>query len=693
MADSSVTEIKDISLSSQKIMALPTPDAPNATKTGDCEVQLIANQLDAEGASEVEVLVNVVPPTGARTPVHIVCVVDVSGSMSSSADVPGGKSEATGLSLLDITKHAVKTILHLLGPNDLCSLVAYTDNAEVVFEAQAVTKTSRKKLITQLEALHPKNSTNIWAGVLEGMECVRRASESDNTRQSSVILLTDGLPNKRPPRGEVVMMQKHLDKYPELSFSMNTIGFGYSLDSPLLIDLAKTGNGTYAFIPDSGLVGTVFVNLTSNLLTTMASNLTVSLEPSSDAKIIEVLGGYPGSMESWGWQGSLGALTFEQPRGLVVRMECLKGTEDIYLTATAEYQIRGSSSNTVKVEASISGVEENPSDDVFAEKFRLKTAQTILAAVADITSASGDVDLDKLPKAQEMVASLLEEITASGVPERLPRVADLVKDISGQITEAFSKDKWYKKWGRHFLPSLGRAHLFQQCNNFKDPGVQHYGGKPFEVVRDKADEIFISLPAPKPSRRAPARSAPVNMANSYYSRGNPCFDGGNRAEMADGSFKLVRDCVKGNEVRTCEGFSTIRCVIKTLVAPETELCELPSGLLLTPWHPVRVKNEWVFPSSLAAITTRKCQAVYSFILDAHHSMFIESTEAVTLGHNFKDNAVIRHPYFGSQAIIQDLQNYQEWEAGLIVFENDCMQRNEETGLLYKFRSEKALSSC
>lgn len=671
----------------------PTPDAPKATKSGDSEIQLIANKLDAEGASEVEVLVNITPPSGARTPVHIVCVVDVSGSMSSSADVPGGSSEATGLSLLDITKHAVKTILHLLGPNDLCSLVAYTDDAEVVFEGQAVTESSRKKLIEQLEELHPRNSTNIWAGVLEGMECVRRASENDSTRQSSVILLTDGLPNKRPPRGEVVMMQKHMDKYPDLSFSMNTIGFGYSLDSPLLIDLAKTGNGTYAFIPDSGLVGTVFVNLTSNLLTTMSSNVTVSLEPSADAKIVQVIGGYSGSMESWGWQGSLGSLTFEQPRSLVVRMECPKGAEDTYLTATAEYQVRGSSSNTVKIEASISGFEDSPSDDILAEKFRLQTAQTILAAVDDITSSNGASDLDKLPKAQESVASLLEEISASGVAGRVPRVADLVQDVSGQVTEAFSKREWYTKWGRHYLPSLARAHLFQQCNNFKDPGVQHYGGKPFETVRDKADEIFISLPPPKPSRAAPARSAPVNMANTYYNYNNVCFDGGNRVEMADGSFKLVRHCVKGDEVRTCEGTSTIRCVIKTLVGERTDLCELPSGLLLTPWHPVRIQKEWVFPSSLTAITTRECEAVYNFILDSHHSMFIESTEAVTLGHNFKDNDVIKHPYFGSQAIIQDLQTFQGWEDGLIVFENNCMARNEATGLLYKFRPEKAVLSC
>lgn len=492
------------------------------------------------------------------------------------------------------------------------------------------------------------------------------------------------------------MMRKQMDKYPELRFSMNTIGFGYNLNSPLLIDLAKEGHGTYAFIPDSGLVGTVFVHLISNLLTTMTTSVTVSLEPGNDAKILEVFGAYPGKNESWGYQCSMGALTYAQSRGLVVRMECPKGVDEVYLTATAEYQIRGSSSNTVRIEAELSGVEETTNNEIVAEKFRLQTASTILGLVKSIeTSTENVLDMDKLPEAQKMVADLLNDLTDSGIADHVDRMKSLVEDVSGQLTEAVAKAQWYKKWGRHYLPSIARAHLFQQCNNFKDPGVQHYGGSPFQEVRDIADDIFVQLPAPKPSRKVKARSAaPVNMARTYYSRSNPCFDGStSTVEMADGSFKLVRDCRKGDEVRTCEGKSKIRCVVKTLVAPETELCELPSGLLLTPWHPIRVNNEWVFPSSVAAITTRKCEAIYSFIVDSHHSMFIEGVEAVCLGHNFKDNDVIRHPYFGSQAVIRDLQGFEGWEDGLIVFENECLQRNDETGLLFKFKPEKALLAC
>merc|ERR1719359_543228 len=43
-----------------------------------------------------------------------------------------------------------------------------------------------------------------------------------------------------------------------------------------------------------------------------------------------------------------------------------------------------------------------------------------------------------------------------------------LEDLEGQVSEAISRQDWFARWGRHYLPSLQRAHELQQCNNFKD---------------------------------------------------------------------------------------------------------------------------------------------------------------------------------------------------------------------------------
>jgi hypothetical protein len=56
---------------------------------------------------------------------------------------------------------------------------------------------------------------------------------------------------------------------------INTFGFGYSMDSLLLNEIALEGGGFYAYIPDSGMVGTVFVNAIANVMSIYAKNLII----------------------------------------------------------------------------------------------------------------------------------------------------------------------------------------------------------------------------------------------------------------------------------------------------------------------------------------------------------------------------------------------------------------------------------
>merc|ERR1719506_166687 len=102
-------------------------------------------------------------------------------------------------------------------------------------------------------------------------------------------------------------------------------------------------------------------------------------------------------------------------------------------------------------------------------------------------------------------------------------VSDLLQDLEGQVAMSVSRNDWFRRWGIHYLPSIQRAHVLQQCLNFKDPGMQHYGGELFREVRDTADDRFNELPAPTPSidppvarssygGAAPTNYAPINMA-------------------------------------------------------------------------------------------------------------------------------------------------------------------------------------
>lgn len=90
---------------------------------------------------EPSLLISVVPPKqpeneGIRhIPCDIVLVIDVSGSMGSHAPLPmadgSGQKEITGLTVLDLTKHAARTIIETLDEGDRLGVVTFSTEARV----------------------------------------------------------------------------------------------------------------------------------------------------------------------------------------------------------------------------------------------------------------------------------------------------------------------------------------------------------------------------------------------------------------------------------------------------------------------------------------------------------------------------------------------------------------------------------
>lgn len=119
--------------------------------------------------------------------------------------------------------------------------------------------------------------------------------------------------------------------------------------------------------------------------------------------------------------------------------------------------------------------------------------------------------------------------------------------------------------------------------------------------------------------------------------------------------------------------------------------QLPGGLLVTPWHPVRIEGIWKFPSDLAEGVQAEvpCDKVYTFVLEAGHVLRINGVECVGLGHDFTEDTV-RHEYFGSPRVVQDLVRCTGWKEGCVTFADGCFLRDPVSRLVCGLDANKFL---
>ena len=148
-------------------------------------------------------------------------------------------------------QHAVKTLIKTLQPADRLSLVTFNESAALELELTAMTEAGQEQAVAKLMTFRAYGRTNIWDGVLKGMESLRGPSdpnhdrgesERNDGRQKAILLLTDGKPNISPPSGTHGAAQLQ-DEHPDFAFQLNSFGFGYNLDSALLLELAEEGGG------------------------------------------------------------------------------------------------------------------------------------------------------------------------------------------------------------------------------------------------------------------------------------------------------------------------------------------------------------------------------------------------------------------------------------------------------------------
>ncbi len=571
-----------------------------------------------------------------------ICLIDISGSMGSKASIDTDSGEDHGFSRLDLVKHSLKTVVSSVNETDSISLITFSDRAQVImdpFVMNSLNKTSANRLIDNLE---PTSTTNIWEALRLGIEI---AVKPENVGKNvSILLFTDGVPNNNPPRGIVKSLERLMDST-NINFTINSFGFGYELDSSLLRNISDMGNGSYSFIPDATMVGTIFVNFVANALLTCATNLELQIFDNNDHAIFE---------------NKIGSLQIGQDKDYIIEMD------------HTNFSVKLGSHVIQFCDFSMA---ENIDEEFSYHFCRNKITNLIGYLLENNANATHDSIAESIRNMDQKHSELVECFGGSEKISVLINDLKSTNDDEGQIYKSSSRLDWYQKWGKHYLLSIQRAHELQICNNFKDPGIQLYGGSNFQNLRDKIEDIFCSISPPTPSivsYQSTGRnynSAPIDMS-AYMNAGGGCFDGNSLVIMEDATTKNVSSLSKGDKV--FGGFK-INCVVKTKIGFNLEVVEL-NGMLITPWHPVLINNEWKFPINIKSSSHVFMDYVYNIILDNGHIMIINDVKVVTLGHHFTDNNVVKHDYYGSDKVINDLMNIDGYHDGLVIIDKPLVSR-------------------
>lgn len=639
----------------------------------------------AERGSDLGVEVLIEPPEGtAATPLDVCVVVDISGSMSSAATVQqNGQQVDIGFSVLDVTKHAVKTVIASLRPTDRLSIVTFSTNAHCKMDWMRMTPENQAHASSLIDMLNTEGATNLWDGLRVALRQFEASPRSSCL--SSLLLLTDGEPSPHlmPPRGIVPTLQRQLEKMTEAGTSVpviNTFGFGYRLDTKVLVDIASKGKGAFSFIPDSGFVGTVFIHSLASTATTLGKFAELTLEASSGGATLSLVQGDSNdvlSSSSDTLSLTLDSINYGQARRVLVAVKLPDGTQvqDAGEYLTVRLLFTNAQGKTVSATRCASTELLGPVTNAAVTDPQLQQTMLRLEFVTLLARLLPDS-----PAALFTLAEKQAGIKAFVDKHQALQGHGILKDTESQVSLAVASEDAWQRWGLNYVCSLLSAHRQERCNNFKDESIAGYGGALFRQERDRADDIFSSLPPPIPSCAVNGEgrcgssmsSCPSSLGMSsapapqfqqlFNNASNGCFHPSCLVSLADGSQKRISDLVKGDRLARPDAAGaghapTVVCVVQTETnGGVEELVSLNQGaLVLTPWHPIWDGGSWAFPHDLSPPKQLQCTSVWNLVLDSCHMIDVGGVACVTLAHGFRDDAVVQHSYFGTDRVLHDLQ--------------------------------------
>ena len=600
----------------------------------------------------------------------IILCIDRSGSTSVNVEAKDedGNNIENGLSICDIIKHASKTVSAVLDEKDRFGCVIFDNTVETLVPLTKTTEINKTSINSKIDDITPRNQTNIYGSIQSALKLLDE--RDDKSRNTAIIMLTDGQPNISPSRGELETLKREKQRT-NFSTPIYTFGFGYNLIRGLLYNLAQAANGTTGHIPDGGMIATVFCNAIANIKSTIAENMQINII-NGENLISRIYGDFPYKInDKKELVINIGTLQFQQSRNISL----LTNNNNIQY-----YLIYTSCGKTYQTDIinSENSIQNNPY--VLQEKIRSITVEKL----RDIIKHKSNANDNGADISYQDIIDLCDKINC-------PLTSNIKETMEDQIYKALNNHSWYKRWGEFYIDQLSSCLNNEKRPNYKDKACLTFGGEFFEKIVDYASDKFDTLPPPTPSNintsiyrsigYANNPPPPINMS-TYNSSVGPCYKGTCIALMADNTYKTVDSLVKGDIIMSLSDYNRpgslttarIKYIVKTNTS-KLPLVTFKKGLVITPWHPIYYERDWVFPANVEDAIVQECPAIYSLVLETNHIAIINNTPTICLGHNF-DYSILKHDYYGSNKVIDDLEKMIIDTNGIIQLQEGCMIYNE-----------------
>ncbi|KAL8551506.1 hypothetical protein ACS0TY_000561 [Phlomoides rotata] len=398
-----------------------------------------------------------------RTPVDLVCVLDISGSMA-----------GTKLALL---KRAMGFVIQNLGPNDRLAVIAFSSTARRLFPLRRMSEIGRQQALQGVNSLIANGGTNIAEGLRKGAKIMEDRREKNPV--ANIILLSDGQDTytvnsngggQNAPNYQLLLPLSILpDEASSFKIPVHAFGFGADHDASSMHSISEISGGTFSFIETEGVIQDAFAQCIGGLLSVVVKDLSVRIEcvhPSIHISSLKA-GSYPNRVLSNQRAGSIdvGDLYADEERDFLVSINVPiegKGNETSLLKVKCVYNDPLTKESVeledeeVRIERTDVARREDASVEVDRQRNRIRAAE----AMGRARTAAENGDLGGAISILENTRKALSETVSAKSQDKLCVALDAELK---EMQERMASRHVYEASGRAYILSGLSSHSWQRA--------------------------------------------------------------------------------------------------------------------------------------------------------------------------------------------------------------------------------------